>query len=586
MVCTKCGQQLADNAVFCTACGQKVEAQQAGTPDNGPVYSMPQQPVYQQNTAYQASDADAAQGKKAPNNKLMKLAIIAGAAVAVLIIGIIVLVNVIKVANRTDPIFFVKNDMLMFKEYADAKKSYVIKDNINSSDSMIVNNIIYDKKQNAIYFFDNISYDYDGYTGTLYKANIKRVKKSKSDAVEKINTDVYCGFNTEVGSDGYIDTYNDTWNYYLKSNGTLFYTKYDDGVRVLYSYSGGNKVKVEEGIREYFVSKDGKRVVVYLREDGEDVLKCGTISGDTVKFDELTRAYNSGSAFSTDNLSSVFFTTYNGESVISCYANGESNPVDVDFDRRLRYSEGAYFYFNTDNEMVCYDAATRKEIEMDCADYIDDYYGQSKLVVSYDEEDVYYVTVGKNDKYEIGECDGVTYLGGKTKNFYAVVDDTIYKYTFDASGVKGKNAVYDIDDEWDAGFYNETLYILESDGGSLCDVYKIGNKKSSPIIKGVYEDTFNVIANDTYLYSVDRANDTRMAVVKYKKKINTVCASSILDYYAYVGKGKMLTLENGKLMLNKCKNGKRTLLLADVDAIAFAVNSDCKFSAYENYISQ
>lgn len=45
MICTKCGQPIAEGSAFCGNCGQPVQAQAA---PQQPAYEQPQQPAYQQ----------------------------------------------------------------------------------------------------------------------------------------------------------------------------------------------------------------------------------------------------------------------------------------------------------------------------------------------------------------------------------------------------------------------------------------------------------------------------------------------------------------------------------------------------------
>lgn len=592
MVCTKCGQQLVDGAVFCTSCGTKVEAQPIPQPTyvapETPVAPQPQaaQPVYQAQP--QAAQAPVKEKKAIDKNKLVKIAIIAAAAVVALIVGIIVLVNVIKVSNRSDAIFMVRDDKLVFKEYADAKKTYTIKENVKSSESLIVNNIIYDKKNNVIYFYDNLDYNGGGRVGTLYAANIKKVKKGKDDAVEKINTDVYFGILVDEREILSPSVYNDDYvkNFFCKSSGTLFFTKYESDGNILYSYKNGKKNKIGENIRDYIVSRDGKQILVALNDDGESVLKIGKLNADGVDFEKLSTEYVFGSAFSTDGLKTIYFVSNDNddEFEIQCYTNGKKEKIEEFEARRITASAPNYYYYDEDGNFMCFDINTKKAYEVEIGDIICSVYGSNNMVVSYDNDyKTTYVTIGSSEKYEIGACGGSIYYIEGNKDFYAIDkdEDELWRFTFDSKSIKSKVKVCDIEDRYTLLAADKTVYMMEYDG-SNADIYKLGNKKGAPIIKNVHNSNFHVLDNNIFLYGMEKSIGTN-AVLKYKKKIVSVCEYGSLDYYSYLGKGKMLTLEDGKLMFVKCKNGKRSLIAKDVDAVAFAVNSDSEFNSFQLY---
>lgn len=570
MICTKCGQQLADNAVFCTACGNKVETPVNPAPQ--PVYEQPtyEQPVYAQPAAPQQTNVQQEKPAKKPvdNKKIIKLACIAAAALLFVVVALVVVINVVKKNQRTNPIFMIREGNLVFKESAEDKKMYTIKENISASYSAVVNNIIYDKKHNVIYFFDNNDSYYD--TATLYAANIKKVKKHKSDAVEKINADVcFSAFVTEFNQLETVLT-----NTYCPNSGAIIYARRDGNDTELFYYNKGEKIKISDKCSRYAANSSGNRIVLSVNDDDGLTLKIATLSKGSFEFDTVaSEGFIKNGCKVANDTKTVTYVVEDDYYKICTYDGKEKKTLVSDI--TAIKTIGNYYVYTKDDEdnIFKFNVTNKKEVKTSITDArLGDiyFYANGKIIAFENEDDGLSVALEDKKPGEVGEDidEMVVNQDGTVCFFYNDDDEAIYCGKIGSGKVDSKK-IYTVDREADFSLYGNTLYIMEKDGNEYT-IYKSEGGNASLVAKNVYANgAFGIYNNGSILYT-DRDKDA--VYLKFKKKLHKLGERGDISTALYAGHNKLLYVNGSKLFVVNCKNGKKTIVTNGISNVAFPLN--------------
>ena len=348
MICNKCNAQLADDAVFCTECGNKIEQAIPETPVEQPAAqettpnaasevvekvtetaktvldkgTAAAKDVVEKGTAA-AKDVVEKVKKTVPANYL-KIGLAAVAAILV----IVIIAALAGGSNDADYALYIKDGSLMSANMPSGKNLVEITGKLLDSD--MKDELSMDKGYElsmyyklaedgkTLFYADRI--DDDGYT--LYVRDITNMKKEPV----KIDSDL-------------------TSTYHVNEKGNLI-TYLKDGT--LYQHNLKEKTKIDSDVRSYRVTPDGKTLLYLVRESGDDYgtlyLKKG--NKDAEKFvSKITSLM-----YADENLSTILYKK--DSDLYQKKGNKDAEKIASDVSSIYCYQNGSFYYTKSENEEI------------------------------------------------------------------------------------------------------------------------------------------------------------------------------------------------------------------------------------------
>ncbi len=298
IICPKCNKQLEDGSMFCDACGEKLEVQAA---------PAPQQEVY-------------AAAPKAPLD-IKKIAVIAGAAVAVVLL--LILVGSLLFGGAPDYAMYIKDGELVYSNY---KKPFEVTEDLADG----IGNSELASSAYAIGYYTYLTEDGkklfyldekgSGNSGGVLM--VRNVAKPKSEPT-KLDSDVR--------------------HFMVNENGNLVtYIKYDsDGSGTLYTHNLKEKTKIKSDVTSFVASLDGK-TVIYETTDSDLYLKKGNKEADKIA-SEISELIHVNKSFSE-----IYYTK--NDSLYLKKGSKDAEKVCSDVGDIIKFYEDGKFYYTEAEE--------------------------------------------------------------------------------------------------------------------------------------------------------------------------------------------------------------------------------------------
>lgn len=495
-------------------------------------------------------------------------------AIIVVIIGLILLLMRFRKHSDSEPIFYVTEKKLMYKESVYSNKAYVIKENVVNGYAA-TKNIFWDNKYGLIYFIDYSANEDEN--GILYCISLKDVLKGNIGAVRVVDTNV-AEYTT-------ASAYNSIENFYNNS-GVLYYyhnSLKDDWKHPMYRCVNGEKTFIAEDF-SYACYFDDK--VIMLRNYSEDDYSLTIMTEKDGRFDTYTVADELGiydicrieDSFYLGGLQNELYKLY-------CYQNGELKALDYQIDDmiHLRTVYNDYIeYYDSEQNIKFYEIGTGKTYKFD----YDESAGHGSYILDipyayaltqYTNDESTYVTIGLSPRKKIGEnikFDKVIVLEDK-KELYVLSESKVWKYSFDMTHISEPTLVYDGTGKnisFTKIFGDDGVYIKETNGQDAKIL--LPTEKKATVIKKVRDDSqIWAVGENVYLYQLANEKAEKYWVLQYDSHKIDMSDFDKINFYQYMGNGKLLVQKDNRLVIINCKNGKEKTLINDVSIANFAYNS-------------
>lgn len=327
MICPKCGVTLPDGAKFCGGCGTRLTASQ-DVPQNI-VKAPPKVPVPTRTAEAEAVRPDmGAAARKKPGIKL--IAVIAVVLVVLLAGGFLLFGG--KSSSG-------KNAVVMLQD-----ERYELLTNLKKGDltdvSAAKSELYYDSmvrfSPDGKYFYYLTKYD--GWTGTLCRAEYAKLKEGSSKNEQYLTT---IASNVQSG-------------FWMLKDGSLLYKNEDN---TLYYYDGKDSTQVAKDVYNVYQKEDSENEILYTREKDDDSADLDLYYVALNKKDDPTKIDGHVSdVYMTKDFNDILYSKTNDDGELNLYHAGISKePEKLASDVGNTYAvrkTGQFFYFESSGKTL------------------------------------------------------------------------------------------------------------------------------------------------------------------------------------------------------------------------------------------
>lgn len=475
--------------------------------------------------------------------------IIAAVAMVALAVGLFLAIGAIKRNMALDPVFIGRGNSLYLKKNINAKKEYLIKDNMlcGYGRSYWESEAFYDDNSHVLFFYDKTEIYAGGpMRGTLYAVDIRKLFNNNRKEIELVGEDVSRGIETDTREplqeqSVYAGSHA---IFYCMSTKTLYFTKYEDGCSTLYSYKMGRGTEPLCEADYFMVSKDGQKILIQ-NESEIAILKLPSNSKNGIVYDKLSDfGYY---AFANEDLSIIHFVERSKENnQVKRYNNGIIETIHtIESVDRVFINRKSYLY-KIDEVWYKYDLNDYTETQQ--AGYYEYYFDA--------------------DEKSILCGEGYVYVKTGTE---------LYRCEVDKYKVISKTKICDVTEEANLLKKDGRCFLVEKHG-ELYDEYELVGEERIELIKDVCNRGVYNLEKDMYLYrKVDLEKYTLF--LKNGNAIFELKQGGLRSaYFYYNGNNKLYIYQNEDVYEVNCNTGRKKLVISKPDVFFYPINRANSYS--------